>query len=219
MKIVPVCGIAFALVAAPALADGPPPTYVAPSPNFSWSGIYLGINGGYGWATTSTNTGPHAAGAVAGGQVGFNWQTGALVLGLEADAQWSGQKQTETFCGFLCVTETSGIDFFGTARLRLGVAVDRVLIYGTGGAAWMQVSGTATGPFVNLSAHGSGAGWAAGGGVEFALPGNTVTTRIEYLYMQVPGMTVTSSGFTSAPFDVTDSIVRASVNFRFPSGN
>ena len=222
MKIIPVCGIAFALVAAPALADGPPrdPTYVAPPPVFSWTGVYVGINGGYGWATTSTNTGPHAKGPVAGGQIGFNWQTGALVLGLEADAQWSGQKLTETGCGFFCVTETSGVDFFGTARLRLGVAVDRVLFYGTGGVAWMRVSGTATSPpFFNLSAAGSGAGWAAGGGVEVAVSGNIVTTRIEYLYMQAPGLTVSGSGLTSTPFDVKDNIIRASVNFRFPSSN
>jgi opacity protein-like surface antigen len=88
-----------------------------------WTGLYFGVNAGYGWATGSSTTvftgGPFQGGAttpfgrgatelgnaglfasssprggIAGGQIGFNWQAGMVVFGAEFDAQWSGQQNT-----------------------------------------------------------------------------------------------------------------------------
>jgi outer membrane immunogenic protein len=87
-----------------------------------WTGLYFGVNAGYGWAQSSSNivfTGPQGSGtttplglgatelgatkligsgnlsgAIAGGQMGFNWQSGMIVFGAEVDAQWSGQQKT-----------------------------------------------------------------------------------------------------------------------------
>jgi outer membrane immunogenic protein len=88
-----------------------------------WTGLYFGVNAGYGWATGSSTTvftgGPFLGGAttpfgvgatelgnaalvgssslrggIAGGQIGFNWQAGMVVFGAELDAQWSGQQST-----------------------------------------------------------------------------------------------------------------------------
>ena len=61
------------------------------------------------------------------------------MLGVEGDLQWSGQKTTtltSSCFGFCTITETAGINWFGTARARVGVAIDNVLLYGAGGAAW-----------------------------------------------------------------------------------
>src|SRR3984893_12408512 len=84
----------------------------------------------------------HANGAIAGGQIGTNWQFGTAVVGLEGDFQWSRQsKISTTGCGVGCtLTETGGIRSFGTARARIAAGFDRVLVYATGGAAWTNAS-------------------------------------------------------------------------------
>src|SRR3569832_2562043 len=70
--------------------------HAAPPVPFTWSGFYVGINGGYGvgrsnWsdpATDPTQRGFNLSGGVVGGQLGYNWQTGPFVLGLESDLDW-----------------------------------------------------------------------------------------------------------------------------------
>jgi outer membrane immunogenic protein len=128
-------------------ADLPPPAYKAqPSPYyvapFSWSGFYVGINGGYGFGTSNwTATGLPVStgnfdlkGAVAGGTLGYNLQTGAWVWGIEGDFDYSWIKGTETTtCGGPgCETQNN---WLATGRLRVGYAWDRWLPYITGGAA------------------------------------------------------------------------------------
>ena len=101
----------LAFAAAPALAaDLPrkaPPMPAAPL--WSWSGFYIGVNGGYSWGRSSrdlnffnpltgvviasaTGAGRDLDGGVFGGQLGYNWQTANWVFGIETDAQWTGQK-------------------------------------------------------------------------------------------------------------------------------
>jgi outer membrane immunogenic protein len=136
-------------------------------------------------------------GALAGGQIGYNWQTGAFVWGLETDLQWTGQKGGTSFCfpvaclpGAFQVAVDHKIDWFGTFRARAGALVDpRVLLYVTGGLAYGHVTTDATGgvvgqPFVNLSAKDTRVGWTIGGGVEGALSNNW-TVKAEYLYMDL----------------------------------
>src|SRR5215470_6587627 len=100
MRTIAASGIALALTACSAFADGlpaPPPAYEPAV--YSWSGFYFGVNGGYGWASATGNYGNvSGSGAIAGGQIGFNWQTGKLVLGMEVDSQWSGQKTKDLVC-------------------------------------------------------------------------------------------------------------------------
>jgi outer membrane immunogenic protein len=136
-------------------------------------------------------------GALAGGQAGYNWQSGAFVYGLETDLQWTGQKGGIDFCfpvacgvGAFQGTIDHKLDWFGTFRARAGWLVDpRVLLYATGGLAYGHVTTTATGgvvgqPFATLSAKGTRAGWTIGGGVEGALSNNW-TVKAEYLYMDL----------------------------------
>ena len=168
------------------------------------------------------------SGAIAGGQIGFNWQAGMFVFGGEIDGQWSGQENTfTTACGTNCTaTESIKIRSLATGRGRFGLAFDWFMPYVTGGAALvnglnnlsMTVAGT-TASFAPLS-H-STLGWTAGAGVEVALWSNW-SAKLEYLYVSANGATKLAPipnalglGFASTPGDYRDNIVRVGFNYRF----
>ena len=146
-------GLLAAAVASPSFAaDLPrpaykaPPVYVAP---FSWTGFYVGINGGYGWGKsswteplTSLSTGDFSTkGGLVGGTVGYNLQTGSWVWGLEGDFDFSWMKGTETtICGTPgCETKNT---WLATTRGRIGYAWDRWLPFITGGLAFGDIKAT-----------------------------------------------------------------------------
>ena len=219
----------------------PPAPAMASPPVYNWTGIYFGGNGGYGWATssgTATTTGGligglsvatsgSVQGPVAGGQVGANWQTGPWVLGAEGDFDWSGQSKNLTLaCGAGCaLNETGAVDWFATARVRVGYAFDRLLVYGTGGAAWMKASdnlnATVGGTTLNLiSLSNTPIGFAAGGGVEFAVTSN-ISARAEYLFLQAASYSATApiaiaGGTIPETGTIRDNLVRAGINVRLP---
>lgn len=229
----------------PGPAPAPPPVYapIPVVPVYNWSGFYIGANGGYGFApatATATATsffGAAAAtssatltGPLAGGQIGFNWQINSLVLGIEVDGDWSNQNNTTTFvsCFGLCtVSGTSTINWFATARGRVGYAFDRILIYGTGGGAWMNASGNLTasgfGITENLASISSSAfGFAAGGGIEAAITPN-LSLRAEYLYLYSNSFSASTTipvlGATlTEKATISDNVIRAGLNWRFPIG-
>jgi outer membrane immunogenic protein len=168
------------------------------------------------------------SGAIAGGQIGFNWQAGMFVFGGEIDGQWSGQENTfSVACGPSCTaTESIKIRSLATGRGRFGLAFDWFMPYVTGGAAMvnglnnlsMTVGGT-TASFAPLS-H-TTLGWTAGAGVEVALWSNW-SAKLEYLYVSANGATkiapipsVLGLGFASTPGDYRDNIVRVGFNYRF----
>jgi outer membrane immunogenic protein len=186
----------------------PPPPVVA-APVFTWTGAYVGINGGYGWGT-STFSAPFATGSfdvsggLVGGTLGYNYQIGQAVVGLEGDIDWSGIKGS-TFCGgTTCETRNN---WLSTVRGRLGYSFDRFMPYITGGLAVGDIE-------TNIAGVGSGrdtkAGWTVGGGVEAVLDGPW-TAKVEYLYVDLGrGGTVLGS---DAEFK--SHIVRGGVNYRF----
>ena len=168
------------------------------------------------------------SGAIAGGQIGFNWQAGMFVFGAEIDGQWSGQENTFTVaCGASCTaTESIKIRSLATGRGRFGLAFDWFMPYVTGGAALvnglnnlsMTVAGT-TASFAPMS-H-STLGWTAGAGVEVALWSNW-SAKLEYLYISANGATKVAPipnalgvGFASTPGDYRDNVVRVGFNYRF----
>ncbi len=225
-----------------AAADLPvkaPPPPVA----WTWTGFYWGVNLGWGWASTSgtsTLTSPAGTvigvvdpipthnGVIGGTQAGYNWQTGPFVLGVEGDFDGSAQNRADqiTCFGLLLATcslnATTGVDWFATARGRVGFAFDRWLVYATGGAAWQHVSEnlTFTGPpgqisttFGNSTTRG---GWVVGAGVETAFWDN-FTIGAEYLYINTGTYTsaftvVAGSPFTALPGVAVGSTVTTSVN-------
>ena len=206
---------------APAPAPRAPAAYLPPPPIFSWTGIYLGVNGGYGfgqsnWTSPAFPPTGHfsASGFLAGGTIGGNYQFGQFVVGLEGDGDWNGANGT-TFnaCGVGCTTQS---DWLATVRGRAGYAIDRVLIYGTGGAAFGNVQAAAgVLPFANSTQT----GWTAGGGVEWAFLPNW-TAKAEYLYVDLGNMYCpigNCSTTTAIPTTVsfTENIVRAGINYKF----
>jgi Outer membrane protein beta-barrel domain len=123
----------IALGMAPAIAaDLPARTYTkAPAAAMAinnWTGFYIGAMGGY--AKENTSDIGAISGGFAGGTVGYNWQSGNLVFGIEADAAWSDVGVSASIPGLASASDK--IRDMGTARGRIGYAFDQVLIYGTG---------------------------------------------------------------------------------------
>ncbi len=208
------CGQALAAdLPMPAPPPRAPAAYVPVAPVFTWSGIYIGANGGYSFGTTEPAGGTNFTtnGIVAGGTIGGNIQTGAFVFGAEGDFDWDNIKGTPA-CGGVAGCELKST-WLATARGRIGVAFDRVLVYGTGGAAFQNLqfqfpgsASTTTNPF----------GWTAGGGVEFAFLPNW-SVKAEYLFVDFNNKNVTINFPTATPvtFTLKENVVRGGVNYRF----
>jgi outer membrane immunogenic protein len=181
---------------------------------YNWTGLYVGINGGYGWGRSrwsSFGTSADISGGMIGGTVGYNWQAlgSPWVFGLEGDLDWTDIKGSflNAACPTGCQTKNS---WLGTVRGRLGYAWNRTMFYGTGGLAAGDVKATQN--FVATSSD-TNAGWAAGAGIETALVGNW-TGKLEYLHVDLGS---TNCTFCAPPTRVgfhADQ-VRAGVNYRF----
>ncbi|MGO4674834.1 outer membrane protein, partial [Bosea sp. 2YAB26] len=120
--------------------QAPPPPIVY-APVFTWAGFYIGLNAGMGWADSGniTITGPTAGSSgilggnsgdgtfVGGGQIGYNWQSGAWVYGLETDIQYVGSNGNMSWGQYTWWANNGGGDggYFGTVRARIGYAFDR----------------------------------------------------------------------------------------------
>lgn len=137
--------------------DGP--AYVG----VNWSGLYVGVNAGYGWSANTDYLDP--TGAFGGGQIGYNIQRGNIVFGLETDFQGSGISDGG-----------SSLDWFGSLRGRLGYAFDRALVYGTAGFGYGQVS--------NFGFSETQTGWVVGAGVEYKLT-PVWSAKAEYQYFDL----------------------------------
>jgi outer membrane immunogenic protein len=211
--------LAAAMVSPSFAADLPRPAYKAPiyvAP-FSWSGFYVGINGGYGWGKSSwQNTGANTGdftikGPLVGGTLGYNLQTGSFVWGLEADADISFIKGSTTVncAGAGCETRNR---WLATGRGRIGYAWDRFLPYLTGGVAFGDIK--MTNP-ISASETKTKVGWTAGAGIEYAFMGPW-SAKIEYLYVDLGKATcgaATCGLDTDVKFNAH--IGKIGVNYRF----
>jgi outer membrane immunogenic protein len=178
-------------------------------PAYNWTGFYVGINGGGGWGSSDFSAPLSSAsfdtsGGLVGGTLGYNYQAGQLVFGLEGDIDWSNIRGSGTCAGLSCSTRNN---WLGTARGRVGYAIDRVMPYVTGGAAFGDIKTSVAG-FGDSSQ--TKTGWTVGGGIEAALAGPW-TAKVEYLYVDLGrGSSVLGS---DASFKTN--IVRAGLNYRF----
>jgi outer membrane immunogenic protein len=192
----------------------PPPAFVAPAVA-SWSGFYVGINGGYGWATsdwTAPAVSTEPGGGVVGGTIGYNFQAGGFVFGLEGDVDWADMKGSVACSGGSCESKA---DWFATARGRIGYAGwSNWLPYLTGGAAFAGLK--ATNGVIGTSAAKTQTGWTLGGGVEYALLPNW-SVKLEYLYADLGKFDCGTACSATVPDDVDfkANIVRAGLNYRF----
>lgn len=240
----------FALVvamSAPALAadiapsrrhapmDLPPAPVVQTVSEFAWTGLYLGVHGGWSdWALgrpdDASSPTQEIEGVFGGGQIGFDVQLpGNIVAGVVADAS-IGDLQGDTYKDGGTITVDSNIDAFGTLRGRLGYAIDgRILPYVTGGAAWMIGDTSEHCPKnYGYSNHCKNAGqydetddfsrwgWAYGAGVEVRVVDN-LTVFAEYLRLDFDTETHDlgpKSSDRKVSIDEID-LFKAGVNYRF----
>lgn len=203
-------------------------------PLFTWTGFYAGINAGYGGNTNDNNDryNPYYGGAyygdydddssgggfAGGAQIGYNYQFGQFVAGIEADIQyadlgsshdrnneWAYYYYTPTSSGWPYYGTNRGdnsVEWFGTVRARLGFALDRALIYATGGFAYGgggndnnnngyygyygADAASAAYPWYygGRGGNDSSVGWVVGGGLEYAFT-DSLTAKLEGLYVNL----------------------------------
>ena len=203
--------------AADIIRRAPPPAPVVVAPPYSWTGFYIGINGGggFGHSTLSNafgSTGLDVSGGLVGGTIGYNYQISQAVLGIEGDGDWSGIKGSTN--GIACPTGTCNVrnDWLATARGRVGYVWGRFMPYVTGGAAFGDIKMTPAGSGGDTT---NKVGWTAGGGIEAALTGPW-TAKIEYLYVDLGDATCSAIDCGVATTTSLHShIIRAGLNYRF----
>ncbi len=188
----------------------------APAPAFTWTGVYLGGQIGYGWGDNNGNVSyatpgglsgvnplnGDASGVIGGAHAGYDLQLSNWVVGLEGSVDGTTVQKTTTI-GFVDAAVNLGGYFpysgsvssrvqspiQGSIRGRVGYAFDRLLIYGTGGAAFggfatglILGAVDLTGSYYAIGGHpGTRVGWTAGGGLEYAIDNNW-SVRSEYRY-------------------------------------
>ena len=189
------------------------PAYIPPPPPM-WTGFYGGLNVGGGWDAGNGNgnawnllgqnggvTNNISGGVIGGGQVGYNYQIGGaglggfgsgFLIGAEADFQGTSMgnptpQSNYYFGNGWGPNASTSLNWFGTVRGRVGIlAMPTVLLYGTGGFVYGNVS--RVGGVLGWVNNGSNTqtGWTAGGGVEWMFLPNW-STKVEYLYSDISG--------------------------------
>lgn len=253
-----------ALASAASAADLPrrsaavaPAPYYAAAPVFSWTGFYAGVNAGadfrsspatsvaaQGFAPTAYQGSSKggSTGFTGGFQAGYNYQMNSLVVGLEADLEYVGRRGVNGAVVpaapgtnyFAYAPVSGGSNWIGTVRPRVGYAVDRTLLYVTGGLAFGSVNSGGSVSYVGTGAPGApvtavyGAtsssstkvGYALGAGGEYAITPNVIA-RVEYLYASLgskgqsylaaanPGTSFSNSYRTNV------SLLRGGVSYKF----
>ncbi len=195
----------------------PAPAYVVPP--FSWTGLYFGGQIGGDWARANwvdpfggVHDKTSGSGFLAGGQVGYNYQMGPLVAGVEGDFSWTNADGTKTDA-FGNKLKTR-LDWTSTVTGRLGYAVDRVLFYGKGGAAFAHDKDTLTDPFgAVVSGAATRTGWTAGAGVEYGFANNW-SAKVEYDYLGFGTQNVTLGGMP-ASIDLKAHELKGGINYHF----
>lgn len=202
-KTIPVSLTAVFLASTAAVAadlntyKAPPAVPALAAPANPFAGFYVGVDAGYATSHApftfpqGANVAPTTLdpkGGTYGGYFGYNWAFGNVVAGLEADVSGVSGTDTNTFAGGgLTGQNTAKVDLTSTVRARLGYTVlPNLLAYGTGGAAFGRASFTSNvqqagvGNVLSANENLTGVGWAAGGGLEWAVYG-PILLRAEYL--------------------------------------
>jgi outer membrane immunogenic protein len=182
---------------------------------YDWSGFYIGANGGWGSArncwdfVTPAGTfigaeGCHdATGGTAGGQIGYRWQTGTFVVGLEAQGNWADFKGSN---GSLLppvglFTNETKIDAFGLFTGQVGYAWNNALFYVKGGAAVTadrhRTFFTPTGELVATSNNDTRWGGVAGVGLEYGFAPNwSAAIEYDHMFMGNRNVTLVNAGIS-----------------------
>jgi outer membrane immunogenic protein len=203
---------------------GPPPAPMyAPAPVYSWTGFYVGVNGGYGFTDLRDNSFigggqvfGHPDGGLFGGTIGYNYQMGQFVIGVEGTLDWADLNQGRTFADGS--TDRMNVDTVANALGRAGYAIDRTLLYVAGGYAGADIhAGAFNDTVTGLSYPGSTSwqnGFAIGGGVEYAVT-NNISIKGEYLYSQFGHQTYYGGSPDVVKAGLDLNTVKVGVNYKF----
>lgn len=197
---------------------------------YNWSGFYIGAHGGGAWGDKEwlftgplTTTDHRVKGAFAGGQIGYNWQFGSWVFGLEGEGSWADLTGSSTCPNPAAVCE-SEVRWLASATGRLGYAIDNWLLYVKGGWAGAGdryfVRFPATPALDERSGNISRSGWTVGGGVEVGFAQNW-SAKVEYMYADLGRETfdftriATGAFVETAQVDQTIHTVKFGINYHF----
>jgi outer membrane immunogenic protein len=220
----------------------------APLPVWSWTGFYIGGHIGGAWAKSDWFEDAALSGAggpfpgfqdasissssfIGGGQIGYDYQTGWAVFGIQADADLASLNGTVRGTGQNCFPQVgvfqscaANIKSMGTVTGRVGAAVDRALLYVLGGLAWeherLENGALFAAPVLFRSVT-TRDGWTLGAGLEYALAGNW-SAFVQYNYMffgtrDLQFTTALSDGLPPETENVRDhiNVIKAGINYRF----
>jgi outer membrane immunogenic protein len=196
------------------------------SPIYNWTGFYIGAfaGGSHGvWSADLDRNGNHghseqgADGAAFGGWAGYNFQlSNHIVIGAEVDIGKSSASQTNNI--FDNDTSRSEYGMFGSARGRVGYAFDRLLVFGTAGVGFANISndiqkGRNAGEQIVWDDQ-FRTGFVVGGGAEYAFT-NSLIGRGEYLYTDYGSATLYNADGNRADFKNEMHLLRAGLSYRF----
>jgi len=217
------------------------------SPVYDWSGFYVGVIGGGGWGNHNVNNAlgantPFAnysanytsQGGLGGGEAGYNFQSGSVVVGIEAQGFWSDIKGSDAVAvgqGLfpnVAAIDADSLRWGGSLVARGGFTVDRWLMFFTGGWAFGDIQHTNTAvpavlglPVVDqFTVHANGL--TAGGGIAYAITNNLIG-KIEYRYYNfngynrpgVGGTGLTANGQLPYTTETSYSTVTVGLDYKF----
>jgi opacity protein-like surface antigen len=198
-------------------ADMPVKAPPTPSPQYNWSGFYLGANLGGAWTDGSLNIpGNNLYGGltefIGGVQAGYNFQAGHLLLGVEGDFDGVA------FGHPALPTPTLGSvsqNWIGTVAGRVGVVEDRWLVYGKFGGGWVQSDASLNFPGTTWQGSSTSSGWLAGVGVEYGFKPHW-TIKLEYDRIFLGNW----NSATAPPIQLNRDLqmVKFGANYKFESG-
>ena len=229
--------IAFAAPAAAADLAARPYTKAPPmmAAIYDWSGFYIGANGGWGssrkcWDAVTpagafiANEGCHdATGGTAGGQIGYRWQAGTWVFGIEGQGNWADFRGRNVSIAFPGSTINSKIDAFGLFTGQVGYAANNVLLYVKGGAAVTadryNINTTATNVLLATSNDDTRWGGVVGVGLEYGFAPNwSAAIEYDHLFMQDQTSSFRTPGgafFSNERIRQDVDLITVRVNYKF----
>ena len=229
MKKVLLASVAFAAMSSSAslaadLRRPPPPPVMAPVAvplAYNWSGFYVGAHGGGAWGNhcfdnLAVDAGCHdGSGWVGGGQVGFNWQSGQWVFGLEFSGSAVGLDGNHNHPILGRFESDVGGLFLFTGKL--GIAWSNVLAYVTGGGAWVHTSHTLTAPLLgSATVDADRWGWTIGGGLEFGFAQNwSLALQYNLIHLDERSTNFTVQNPITVNIDQKVNLATARLNYRF----
>ena len=192
------------------------------SPIYSWTGFYIGAMGGYGWSDevrasiggqTFSRSSSDLNGGFAGGTIGYNWQMGTWVLGIEADAAWSDLTHSESAFG---VTAADTIQSLGSVTGRIGwLPVQSLMVYFKGGYAWADNQVSASGFGATFTESRFHSGGTVGVGLEYMFVPN-LSAKLEYMWTDYANANYLTSFVPGGiGLGATVNTVKVGVNYHF----